>query len=478
VRAEIVRAWLGSCGDPELEWHLRTNLLLRWFVGLPVFASTPDHSTLNRFHAWLTTHQPDALFRDVLRFLDQVDPEDPHATQIVDTVGMETPAAWAPSAAHLLRDVCADLVRAWQTHAPGHLQAVLPTYDWPTVLQPPRPRTEETRQAQRTQAVQVSQTLVAALTPHLPALAPALQATLQPMLAALPKIIADEFIQDTDGMLRERTAKEKGTYRIISATDLEATFRKHDDDLILGWNAAIATTMTRIRAVTAVTGATPDSETPALLLQQQIAAGAALPHDLVMDRAGGWGKTRARVASLSDDQTQMVALLPPAGGADPDRFGPNDFHLNTERTSCTCPNGVTTTRVYVRTGNDGVDARFLASQCRDCPLWARCRGPDSTPKSHRAVYFSAYQPHLRAAARRNMTPEGQRLLGMRWRVEPTLAWLTRYQGCRRARRVGPAAAQVQLFQACAVRNLLTWLARVDRGTAPRPAALPAVPACG
>jgi hypothetical protein len=32
-----------------------------------------------------------------------------------------------------------------------------------------------------------------------------------------------------------------------------------------------------------------------------------------MDRAGGWGKTRARVASLSDDQTQMVALLPPAG---------------------------------------------------------------------------------------------------------------------------------------------------------------------
>jgi hypothetical protein len=61
-----------------------------------------------------------------------------------------------------------------------------------------------------------------------------------------------------------------------------------------------------------------------------------------------------------------------------------------------------------------------------------------------------------------MTPEGQRLLGMRWRVEPTLAWLTRYQGCRRARRVGPAAAQVQRFQACAVRNLLTWLARVDR----------------
>jgi len=59
-------------------------------------------------------------------------------------------------------------------------------------------------------------------------------------------------------------------------------------------------------------------------------------------------------------------------------------------------------------------------------------------------------------------------------VEPTLAWLTRYQGCRRARRVGPAAVQFQLYQACAVRNLLTWL---TRETAPRPAAMTAVPAC-
>jgi hypothetical protein len=60
------------------------------------------------------------------------------------------------------------------------------------------------------------------------------------------------------------------------------------------------------------------------------------------------------------------------------------------------------------------------------------------------------------------------LLSQRWRVEPTIAWLTRYQGCRRARRVGQVAAQCQLFQACAVRNLLLWLSRLARGLARRP----------
>ena len=58
--------------------------------------------------------------------------------------------------------------------------------------------------------------------------------------------------------------------------------------------------------------------------------------------------------------------------------------------------------------------------------------------------------------------EGQALLRSRWQVEPTVAWLVRYQGCRQARRVGLAAAQCQLYQACAVRNLLLWLSRKRR----------------
>src|SRR5262245_20989011 len=71
VRAEIVRAWADSCSDGELEWLLASNLVVRYFVGLPLLAATPDHTTLSRFHAWLSIHAPDVLFCDVLAFLER-----------------------------------------------------------------------------------------------------------------------------------------------------------------------------------------------------------------------------------------------------------------------------------------------------------------------------------------------------------------------------------------------------------------------
>src|SRR3712207_2649885 len=130
VRAELVRAWADSCSDRELEWHLASNLLVRWYVGLPLLGATPDHATLNRFHAWLTVHQPDALFRDVLAFLDQVDPEDPAAApQIVDTFALASPVAPTSSPARLLLHLSARLITTWMQHAPAAAQAALPPLD-------------------------------------------------------------------------------------------------------------------------------------------------------------------------------------------------------------------------------------------------------------------------------------------------------------------------------------------------------------
>jgi DDE family transposase/transposase-like protein DUF772 len=459
VRAEIVRAWAASCSDRDLEWHLTSNLLVRAFVGLPLLTPAPDHSTLARFHAFLAQHHPDALFRDVLAFLDRLDPEDPATTpQIIDTFAMQTPAAWSPRAANLLLDLCADLFAAWQDHAPLALQSALPPLDLGPILHPARPRDALERQALLLQAVTLSQRLLADLTPHVPLLLPAARAAIGRLTDALAKVLLDEIQFDAVGYPTERT--EKGDFRIISATDLEATFRKHDDDLSLGYNVALATTATRIRAVVALTGATPDSAAPKVLAEQQLANQQPLPPYFIMDRAGGWGKCRAQLDLVSKGQTSMVARTPSAGGADPARFGPADFQVDAERSSCTCPRGITSTKVYGHGKGDGVSFRFLASQCRDCPLWTECRGSESKPSSHRMVFISDYHSYVRQAAVFNQTAEGQALLGMRWRVEPTIAWLVRYQGCRRTRRVGQAAAQCQLFQACAVRNLLLWLSRV------------------
>lgn len=470
VRAEMVRAWADSCGDPELEWLLASNLLVRWFVGLPLLGPTPDHSTLSRFHAFLSAQHPDALFRDTLAFLDRVDPEDPSSTpQIVDTFAMESPAAPAASVAQLLRHLSLRLFRLWQAKAPAALQAALPPLDLGALLHPPRWHTPLERQAQLQQAVTVANWLLADLTPHLPSLAPPLQERVQDYLLTISKVIADETSSDAAGYVQERDADHKGRYRRLSAVDREATFRKHEGSpAVFGVNAVLATSATRIRAAIALTGSTPDNAAPAAVLRQQLAAAAPLPPLLLMDQAAGHGTTRAQTDAISQGQTQIVALIPPAGGADPSRFGPSAFRVDLEEGWCRCPNGVKSTRVYAKGDGDGVYFRFLASQCRDCPLWEACRGAESNPRGHRVVYVSPYHSYLRAAERFNASEEGQALLRRRWMVEPTIAWLVRYHGCRRARRVGLAAAECQLLQACAVRNLLLWLNRRKTGRASGP----------
>ncbi|HWQ15788.1 MAG TPA: transposase [Roseiflexaceae bacterium] len=94
--------------------------------------------------------------------------------------------------------------------------------------------------------------------------------------------------------------------------------------------------------------------------------------------------------------------------------------------------------------------------------------PEANPNGHRTVFISDYHAQLRAAWPSTPPPAGRALLAQRWRVEPTIAWLVRYQGWRRARRVGEAAAQCQLYPACAMRNLLLWRSRLRRGQAAAP----------
>jgi Transposase DDE domain/Transposase domain (DUF772) len=470
VRAEIVRAWAGSCSDPDLEELLNTNLLVRWYVGLPLTQPGPDHSTLAAFHAFLTTHAPDALFGDVLRFLDRFDPEDPATTpQVVDTFAMESPVTPTRTTAHLLAHLTLRLVRAWLHGAPAALQHAIPPLDLGVLADLPAARTPLARQHRLQSVVTVVGWVVSGITPHLPSLDPPLHRAIESYLTALAKVQADEVTRDADGWVRERSSKERGTQRLASAVDREASFRKHGDDpAVLGTNAVISTTATRIRAVVALTGATSDSDAPLAALAQQRDAGLPLPADLVMDQAGGYGKTRARVHAVSDGQTRMTARVPQGGGSDPNRFSVADFQVDPARTRCVCPSGVVSTKAYASGSGDGVHFRFLASQCAGCPLKPQCRDAEAKPDGHRVVFISDYHVMVRMARSFNQTPEGRALLGGRWRVEPVIAWLVQSQGCRRARRVGLAAAQCQLYQASAVRNLLCWLSRIRRGLARRP----------
>jgi hypothetical protein len=281
VRAELVRAWASSCSDPELEWLLASHLVVRAFVGLPLLGPTPDHSTLNRLHAWMATTTPSALFVDVLGFLDQVDPEDAASTpQIVDTFARTSPTAPTVSVIHLLGHLLVRLVRAWPSSIA--LPAVLTTLDLPPLRHPPRWHTADQRQQHLQRVVTTAQQVLAAATPVLAPRSDSQPALLQVLLQAIGKVIADETATDATGRISEREADAKGTYRCQSAVDLQATFRKHEGSpATFGVNAVISTTATRIRACVALTGSTPDCETPTVVVRQLQAAEVPLPPYLI-----------------------------------------------------------------------------------------------------------------------------------------------------------------------------------------------------
>jgi hypothetical protein len=329
VRAEIVRAWANSCSDPELEWLLASNLLVRHFVGLSLLGPTPDHTTLSRFHAWLSAQAPDALFRDVLAFLDCVDPENPTNTpQIVDTFAMASPAAPALSVAALLRQLTSRLALAWMSEAPASIQHALPPLDLSGLQPTDAPRTPQEAQQRLEAAVTLASWVVAGLTPHLAVLHQPLRTAVASQLQAISKVIADETSSDADGRVQELSASAKGAYRVASAVDLEATFRKHEGDpAVFGSNAVVSTTHTRIRVALILTGSTPDSQAPSAVVRQLQSWEMPLPRRLIMDQAGGMGKTRADVDAASGGQTTLVARVPPTAAAENGRLAASAFVL-------------------------------------------------------------------------------------------------------------------------------------------------------
>ena len=199
VRAEMVRAWLGAVSDRQLEQVLTTDLLCRWFVGLPLLAPAPDHATLNRFHAWLAAHQPAALFDHVLATLDHHDPEDPRTTpQIADTFALHTPAA-AVSPRILLALLTGRLAIWWIAHAPPACQAALPPLDLGPLLDPPRLLAPSQRPAAIHATASAASWVIAGLTPTLAALPAALRDLAQDQLTTLAHVRDSEFRQDADG---------------------------------------------------------------------------------------------------------------------------------------------------------------------------------------------------------------------------------------------------------------------------------------
>lgn len=270
------------------------------------------------------------------------------------------------------------------------------------------------------------------------ALITALVADALALVAALEPVELSDAAADAVGLLAlvagqdVEPGDEPGTWRIarrvapdrtISTVDPEARHtRKSPSQPRDGYKAHVAVEPeTGLVTDAVLTPAnTSDAEVAPELLEHE-AAGT----EVLGDSAYGSGALRAGL----DAAGHTATIKPmPSRPAVPGGFGRDDFIVDHETNSITCPAGVT-----VAFGRS-LKAHF-GSRCTGCPMRARCT---TSPKG-RTLSLNLYDVELEAARRRAETEEFQ-LVYRRWRpmVERTIAWVVagdnrrlRYRGVAR-----------------------------------------------
>ena len=457
VRALLVK-YLYNWSLRDLEWHLRFNLLVKWFVGYSIFDLGPDHCTLDRFELWVCYQHHRTFFDELLRQIDADFPAERQHAQVGDTYALRANTA-TESVVQLLRHTCRRLLTAVAKVDAAREAAVRASLDATALFGAKDERSElHLTPAERTARLQtvVRAALACAhlvrtqleLPRHL---TPEQRTPILEWLAYLDKIIADEVVvvpteNPATPQVTARPADDKGAYRLGSATDPEGSFdfaqdrlyRVHGDDgakTDFGYNVQVAVTENFVREVQVDTGAQPDPVAIPAVLKAEKDYHDLVPPKFIYDTAAGQGKTRALVAVATDGHTQLVAPLPPTH-TPTGKFTPDRFQLSEDDATLTCPNDQTSSVAYAAGSGDGRTFRFLGFQCAACPLWAQCRTQTPGSKRMRQVFISDYRPEVEAALRYNQTDDFKADMKRRPRVERIIAALVRYNGARQARRRG------------------------------------------
>lgn len=445
--------------------RLATDMAVRWFAGFSLHERTPDHTTIHRFESWISTHEPRALFSLILQQIDEDFPEEKTAIQFGDTFAMRTRAA-GPTRTDLLRDTAQRLWNSFTsaTQGPNQVTALLPLFqavmgaddERPAFSLSPHERdrlTLDTAGAALLLLAAVDACANSLTRPFHPA-----YAAMQNWMARLQKILTDEYVVQWDESgavqsIRFCTDKERGSYRIISAVDPDATLRIHGNSVDRGYNVSVAATANFVREIAAATGSTPDSVGIAPLIRAQLEHLHVVPPKLVYDQAGGTPKTIADVLVAGQGRTQLVVHMVDYN-PNRTRFGPQDFSLT--ENGLTCPYGQTATRFYRSGSGEGWNYRFLPQQCAACPLHRLCRNPQAKTDGYRQVYISDHILKGRNAIAYAKTDDFQAEMKLRSNIERIIAALVRFNGARHAESYGLDSADYQARMAAMAYNLKRW----------------------
>ena len=208
-----------------------------------------------------------------------------------------------------------------------------------------------------------------------------------------------------------------------------------------------------ITAVEVLPGNAPDN-LGALELVEQSEANTGVPVEEAMGAAAyGDGGTRQ---TFTDTGRTLIARVP--GHPNRSHFPKEDFRIDLEAGSCTCPAGNVARRIVsfgTRTGPTGRTRRlngfrFDAAVCGACPLQSQCLA--AKPGTGRTVRLHPQEALLQQARARQHSEGFTEYRQRRVVVEHRLARLVQL-GIRQSRYFGRIKTRFQLYLAATVANL-------------------------
>ena len=261
--------------------------------------------------------------------------------------------------------------------------------------------------------------------------------------------------------IKEGTAKD----RIVSVHDPEMRHgHKSSSNLFEGHKAAIAVDAESqlITAVEVLAGNAPDREKAMELTEASEENTGQEVEVSIGDCAFGDGATRQ---IYFDANRKLIAKVARHGRRD--QIGKDEFQIDLEAMTCTCPNGqVTSTLVSQGMYKDAKGEKirgqafvFDETQCEVCPMRSDCI--KARKRKHRTVQLHPQEKLLQEARAFQQTEAFKEYQRMRQSVEHRLARLVQL-GIRQARFFGRRKTLFQLLMAATVANLTLVAAKTGQ----------------
>jgi hypothetical protein len=269
----------------------------------------------------------------------------------------------------------------------------------------------------------------------------------------LARLLMQDIERREDGT---RLKQGVSSDRIVSVHDPEMRHgRKSARRRFDGHKAAIAVDPESqlITAADVLAGNAPDHEQALQLVEQAEANADVMVEETVGDCAYGNSETRQLFA---DAGRRLVAKVASRRGQA--QFPKEDFRIDLETMSCTCPAGQETRKVVSISSGDRYGApglplrafRFDAAICDICPLRPKC--VRARPGKGRLVMLHPHEAVLQEARAFQNSSSFAPYRKLRQAAEHRLARLMQL-GVRQARYVGRAKTLFQLLMAATVANL-------------------------